>query len=163
MMTKRTTNQALKQKSPHSKAIAAATEVTDQLIKADWKLRQAEVAKSYKEAIQRALEMGECPVLTTWDTRVDRSDRFAVVLCDTATGEPIITPDGEYIFDSDQMTDVPTEELDETGQPVMASRFAKVPEMPVGMAGAGSVWTSTPLSRSSMPAPSEVPPGMVTL
>jgi hypothetical protein len=26
--------------SPHSKAIAAATEVTDQLIKADWKLRE---------------------------------------------------------------------------------------------------------------------------
>jgi hypothetical protein len=28
--------------SPHSKAVAAATEVTDQLIRADWKLREGQ-------------------------------------------------------------------------------------------------------------------------
>ena len=62
---------------------------------ADWKLRLADYTTRMKEAVGIALDLGECPIKTTWETEIDhlRTDRDAAH--DKKTGEPVLTADGD--------------------------------------------------------------------
>jgi hypothetical protein len=104
---------------------------------ADWKLSLADYTTRMKEAVGIALDLGECPIKTTWDKEVDISERLATLLTDRKTSEPVLTADGDHIEDSDETTggDQATDEqgmpvMDEDGEPVTNPiSFAKAPEI----------------------------------
>lgn len=68
---------------------------------ADWKFRAARFTEKAKTALGCVLDLGDVPVKTTWKVETDVSEREATVLCDSK-GKPVLTPDGDYIFDSDE-------------------------------------------------------------
>jgi len=47
---------------------------------ADWKLRLADYTTRMKEAVGIALDLGECPIKTTWEKETDVSERLATLL-----------------------------------------------------------------------------------
>jgi hypothetical protein len=104
---------------------------------ADWKLRQAEYTTRMKEAVGIALDLGECPIKTTWDKEIDLSERLATLLTHKDTGQPVLTADGEQLEDSDETTGG-DQVTDKKGMPVMDDdgaptrnpiTFTKAPEI----------------------------------
>jgi hypothetical protein len=69
---------------------------------AGWKLRGAEYKTKIKRAIETLLDLGSVPVKTTWEVCEDVSESLETILCDRATGKPILTADGEYIYFEDE-------------------------------------------------------------
>ena len=104
---------------------------------ADWKLRLADYTTRMKEAVGIALDLGECPIKTTWEKEIDIYERSATVLIDRKTGQPVLTADGDNIEDTDEMTggDPATDAqglpvMDDDGEPVTNPiSFKKAPEI----------------------------------
>lgn len=97
---------------------------------AEWKLKQANYPSAIKEALEDAVWLGEAPVKTTWRVITHRYEEVRTVLV-RANGEPVLTPEGGYIYEdaTRETVDmaVPMEDgaggvvVDEaTGQPVLA-------------------------------------------
>lgn len=74
---------------------------------ASWKMRQAGVLDKYRQAIRKALDLGECGIKTTWRCEEDNFEKLALVLVDKRTGEPVQTFDGEPIFATDETQEIP--------------------------------------------------------
>lgn len=113
---------------------------------ATWKLASAFYKQRMKEAVGIALDLGECPIKTTWRKDVDISERFATLLTHrdipangAQAGQPVLTADGDNLEDSDETTggDEATDEqgtpmTGDDGQPVMNPvSFVKAPEIQI--------------------------------
>lgn len=108
-------------------------------------LKAAGYQRFTKEAIGIALDLGECAMKTTWRVEVDKSERLATILFDSATGQPVITADGDYIFEDDESSEAETPE-EEAAEPMEEPPGAP---MPMGggegaMEGAGRVFAKAP-------------------
>jgi len=71
----------------------------------EWKLTECDYVQRMKEHLKVVLALGEAATVTTWKTVEDVYDRLAVVLCD-AKGKPILTADGDYVYEDDEMLEV---------------------------------------------------------
>jgi len=115
---------------------------------ADWKLRLADYTTRMKEAVGIALDLGECPIKTTWDKDIDHSERLATLLTDKHTGEPVLTADGDTIEDSDETTGG-DQATDEQGLPL----FQDAPPAPTpgGSARDGREPVMNPITFTKAP------------
>lgn len=73
---------------------------------AGWKLRLAKYREKIKRVLEQVLDVGYCPVKTTWDVQDDVSERLEMILTHRADGTPVVTRDGDYIYFEDEVTEV---------------------------------------------------------
>ena len=71
---------------------------------AAWKLDQANYTVFAKEAMGAAFDLGEAVMKTTWKVDTDVYERIAMILWDRVTGAPVVTANGEYIYDTDALS-----------------------------------------------------------
>ena len=69
---------------------------------ADWRIRRSNISDAYSEAIATAYAIGECPVKEIYDQKTLFSESPMNLLTDKA-GKFVVTPEGEYIFDTDKI------------------------------------------------------------
>lgn len=102
---------------------------------ASWKLDQAAYQEKIKRVIEQVLDVGFCPVKTTWSTREDVSEQLSIVL--TKDKKPVLTADGDYIYQEDETTGG-EDAMDAAGLPVADANgqpmktpmsFAKAPQI----------------------------------
>ncbi len=96
---------------------------------AAFKLDEAQFAAKIKAALRSILTVGDCPMLVTHKTVEDVFERLRMVAVDRTTGEPVLTPAGDYIYYEDDVED----EMSAAGGagPVETGRkvFAKMPTL----------------------------------
>jgi len=73
---------------------------------AGWKLRLAQYKAKIKRAIDTLLDVGYVPIKTTWDVQEDVSESLEMILVHKSDGVPVVTDDGDYIYEDDETTEV---------------------------------------------------------
>jgi hypothetical protein len=84
----------------------ADKKLADQLTAyAQWKLDTYESVNVYKEAIKLCADLGTCFTKETWKIDTDKYDTIKTVLVDTRTSKPVLTSNGDLIYDKDVIID----------------------------------------------------------
>lgn len=101
--------------------------LSDQIQKyGGFKVRQAELSRHGREALDIALANGECPIKVTWCKREQKYERYAVILKESPKGREVLTSDGDYIYEDDPATDL----FDDDGAKV-GMIYDKAPDLQV--------------------------------
>ncbi|MEP6672351.1 MAG: hypothetical protein ABJF10_24515 [Chthoniobacter sp.] len=107
---------------------------------AGWKLRQADYKAKIKRAIDTLFDVGFVAIKTTWDVQEDVSESLEMILVHKADGAPVLTQDGDYIYEDDETFDP-----NEQGQPVdAASAEGSEQGQPAGVEGMQEEAAETP-------------------
>lgn len=67
----------------------------------EWKIRRSPWIGAATDAIDNAVGLGEAVIKQSWDKDIDTYETRANLLCDAQNGGPIVTMDGQYLFDTD--------------------------------------------------------------
>lgn len=79
----------------------------------EWRIRRSTLPVAFADAIDAAYEIGEGVVKISFTQTTDYREEWREVLVDEA-GKPLITPEGDFVFPDDKMTDA----TDAAGEPV---------------------------------------------
>lgn len=115
-----------------------------------FKLNEAKFAERGRDGIKTTLDLGDCPMMVTYEVRTDESEEPRVVLVNVRTGEAVADRDGNFIVPETPNGPVELEQgVDGTWGPVK----------PAGAAGEreeSSAESNAPLEQSPV---GEEPPG----
>lgn len=106
---------------------------------AGWKLGQANYREKVKRAVEDVLAVGFCPIKTTWDTQEDVSEELRIVLVDTATKKPVLTADGDFIFQEDDTIGGEAVTDEATGEPIVDPTTGQTSTTPLSFAKAPEI------------------------
>ena len=70
---------------------------------AEWRISRSNIESAFSEAIGTAYGIGETPVKMLYDQKMLYAESPRNILVDPASGKFVVTPDGEYIFDTDKI------------------------------------------------------------
>lgn len=98
----------------------------------EWKLRKSDWKDAGLDSIDCAVGLGEAFLKSSWVTEIDIYETREKVLIDTA-GKPVLTVDGDYIYEGDTALGQAVDPL--TQQPTQVMTVAKDPTLALAVQG----------------------------